>query len=171
MSIRSALAWMVRRPSCGLSVTLILTLAVVAADAAASTTRPAREKVVELVPVDVDAEPGKRVTVNLGPLSRSPNAVTAVDADQDGFTDLLVFTPEKPMIMLRSEGKVAAEPAPAPSRGRPDEVILYTTRSGELWHTRRECRHLLCATAVLDRKPCLTCAEADLAETPVGPQR
>jgi hypothetical protein len=69
--------------------------------------------VVELVPVDVDAEPGKRVTVNLGPLSRSPNAVTAVDADQDGFTDLLVFTPEKPMIMLRSEGKVAAEPAPA----------------------------------------------------------
>ena len=64
-----------------------------------------------------------------------------------------------------------AEPAPAPTRGRTIEGVMYTTRFGDLWHTRRECRHLLCATAVLDRKPCLTCAEADLAETPVGPHR
>jgi hypothetical protein len=70
--------------------------------------------VVELVPVDGPADPAHRVTVNLGTQSRSPNAVAAVDADQDGFSDLLVFTPEKPMIMLRSEGKVPAD-APAPA--------------------------------------------------------
>ncbi|MBM4099404.1 MAG: hypothetical protein FJ260_05570 [Planctomycetes bacterium] len=70
--------------------------------------------VVELVPVDSDGDPAKRVTVNLGTQSRSPNAVSAVDADQDGFTDLLVFTPEKPMIMLRAEGKVTA---PGPDAG------------------------------------------------------
>ena len=67
--------------------------------------------VIELVPVDVQVEASKRTTVNLGPLSRSPNAVMAVDADQDGFTDLLVFTPEKPMIMLQAQGKVPAEPS------------------------------------------------------------
>ena len=71
--------------------------------------------VVELVPVDGDPDPAHRVTVSLGTQSRSPNAVSAVDADQDGFTDLLVFTPEKPMIMLRSEGSVPAEPAEAPA--------------------------------------------------------
>jgi len=37
--------------------------------------------------------------------------VMAVDADQDGLTDLLVFTPEKPMIMLQAQPTVAAQPA------------------------------------------------------------
>ena len=67
--------------------------------------------VVELVPVDVPVDAAKRVTINLGAQSRSPNAVSSVDADQDGLTDLLVFTPEKPMIMLQAQvpGKVPAE--------------------------------------------------------------
>ncbi|MFO0782303.1 MAG: VCBS repeat-containing protein [Phycisphaerales bacterium] len=68
--------------------------------------------VVELVPVDWQDDPAKRVTINLGSQSRSPNAVLAVDADQDGLTDLLVFTPEKPMIMLQAQAKVPDKPAP-----------------------------------------------------------
>ncbi len=67
--------------------------------------------VIELVPVDTPADAAKRTTVNLGAQSRSPNAVMAVDADQDGLTDLLVFTPEKPMIMLQAQPTVAAQPA------------------------------------------------------------
>ncbi|MFO0962996.1 MAG: VCBS repeat-containing protein [Phycisphaerales bacterium] len=68
--------------------------------------------VVELVPVDWQDDASKRVVVNLGAQSRSPNAVVALDADQDGFTDLLVFTPEKPMIMLQAQPKVAVEGKP-----------------------------------------------------------
>ncbi len=68
--------------------------------------------VVELVPIDWQDDPAKRVTINLGSQSRSPNAVLAVDADQDGLTDLLVFTPEKPMIMLQAQAKVPDKPAP-----------------------------------------------------------
>jgi len=69
--------------------------------------------VVELVPVDIQVDATKRVTINLGAQSRSPNAVSSVDADQDGLTDLLVFTPEKPMIMLQAQAqaKVPAEAA------------------------------------------------------------
>jgi outer membrane protein assembly factor BamB len=71
--------------------------------------------VVELVPVDRAGDGAARTTVNLGALSRSPNAVIAVDADQDGFTDLLVFTPEKPMIMLQAQARVdASGPGDAP---------------------------------------------------------
>ncbi len=68
---------------------------------------------VELVPVDGEDTPARRVTVSLGSQSRSPNAVAAVDADQDGLTDLLVFTPEKPMIMLQAQQKVADSAAEA----------------------------------------------------------
>jgi hypothetical protein len=68
--------------------------------------------VVELVPVDQPDDASKRATVSLGAQSRSPNAVMSIDADQDGFTDLLVFTPEKPMIMLQGLAKVADAPSP-----------------------------------------------------------
>ncbi|MFM9098027.1 MAG: FG-GAP repeat domain-containing protein [Phycisphaerales bacterium] len=70
---------------------------------------------VELVPVDREEDAAKRTVVSLGAQSRSPNAVASIDADQDGQTDLLVFTPEKPMIMLHAQPKVsdaAAEAAP-----------------------------------------------------------
>jgi hypothetical protein len=63
------------------------------------------------------------------------------------------------------------EPAPTTSRGRIFEGNIHTTRFGDLWHSRRDCRHLQCATLILDRKPCYTCSEADLAETPVAPSR
>jgi hypothetical protein len=64
-----------------------------------------------------------------------------------------------------------SEPAPTTSRGWTVEGTIHTTRFGDLWHSRRDCRHLQCATMVLDRKPCYTCAKADLAETPVAPPR
>jgi hypothetical protein len=45
---------------------------------------------------------GERQTIALGSLSRSPQTIVAIDADQDGKTDLLLFTPDKPMTMLRA---------------------------------------------------------------------
>lgn len=66
-----------------------------------------RNYVVELVPVDRQDDVAQRTTINLGAQSRNPNAVVALDADQDGLTDLLVFTPEKPMIMLQAQPRGA----------------------------------------------------------------
>lgn len=40
--------------------------------------------------------------VDLGSQSRAPQTVVAVDADQDGRSDLLLFTPDRPMTMLRA---------------------------------------------------------------------
>jgi hypothetical protein len=40
-------------------------------------------------------------TVSLGTLTRGPETILSLDADHDGHTDLLVFTPDKPMIMVR----------------------------------------------------------------------
>ena len=53
----------------------------------------------------------KRVSVPLGSLSRAPDTVLAVDADRDGLTDLLLFTPEKPMMMLRRSGEKDGVPS------------------------------------------------------------
>ncbi|MCA9296654.1 MAG: VCBS repeat-containing protein, partial [Phycisphaerales bacterium] len=49
---------------------------------------------------------GGRNTIELGALSRAPETILDLDADQDGQTDLLLFTPDKPMTMLHatSEG-------------------------------------------------------------------
>ena len=72
---------------------------------------------------------------------------------------------------LRPPPAKVPEPLPTTSRGRIFEGNIHTTRYGELWHSRRDCRHLECATLILDRKSCYTCSEADLAETPVTPSR
>ncbi len=65
---------------------------------------------IELQPADGSA--GK-VTIPLGALSRAPDTIMPLDADQDGLTDLLLFTPEKPMVMLRHESPAADQPAAA----------------------------------------------------------
>ncbi len=54
---------------------------------------------------------GGTETIALGSLSRSPETIVALDADQDGGTDLLLFTRDKPMMMLRAgpEGFVLTE--------------------------------------------------------------
>ncbi|MCZ6851594.1 MAG: VCBS repeat-containing protein [Planctomycetota bacterium] len=46
---------------------------------------------------------GESETIQLGSLSRSPQTILALDADQDGRTDLLLFTRDKPMMMLHAE--------------------------------------------------------------------
>lgn len=45
---------------------------------------------------------GERHTIQLGTQSRAPETILALDADQDGRTDLLLFTRDKPMTMLHS---------------------------------------------------------------------
>lgn len=50
--------------------------------------------------------------IDLGSQSRSPETIVALDADQDGRTDLLLFTPEKPMTMLRAESSASASDKP-----------------------------------------------------------
>ncbi|MAB73240.1 MAG: hypothetical protein CMJ54_12130 [Planctomycetaceae bacterium] len=45
---------------------------------------------------------GETQVIELGRATRGPDTVLDVDADQDGRTDLLVFTADKPMMMLRA---------------------------------------------------------------------
>ncbi len=57
-----------------------------------------REHAVALLDMD-----GQIETIELGSLSRSPETIIALDADQDGRMDLLLFTRDKPMTMLHAE--------------------------------------------------------------------
>jgi len=52
----------------------------------------------------IDME-GQREAIPLGKQSRSPETILALDADQDGKTDLLLLTRDKPMTMLHAEEK------------------------------------------------------------------
>jgi hypothetical protein len=46
---------------------------------------------------------GEREAIQLGTQSRSPDTILALDADQDGKTDLLLLTRDKPMTMIKAE--------------------------------------------------------------------
>ncbi len=46
---------------------------------------------------------GARDEISLGTQSRSPDTILALDADQDGLTDLLLLTRDKPMTMIKAE--------------------------------------------------------------------
>jgi hypothetical protein len=65
-----------------------------------------RDYVLDLLHMD-----GESHVIELGKLSRAPQTIVDLDADQDGRTDLLLFTREKPMTMLhaRDEGFVLTE--------------------------------------------------------------
>jgi hypothetical protein len=65
----------------------------------------------ELLPADGSSD-GKAI-ISLGSLSRAPDTILALDADQDGRTDLLLFTPDKPMTMLRQDSPAAGAAATA----------------------------------------------------------
>ena len=67
---------------------------------------------IELQPAD-GSTTGK-VTIPLGALSRAPDTILALDADQDSLTDLLLFTPDKPMTMLRHETPKEGDAKDAP---------------------------------------------------------
>ena len=71
------------------------TLAVVAKDG--------RNYTLTLIPATGDEamDPKNHRTVTLGSPSKSPESILGVDVDHEGHTDLLVFTPDKPMIMVR----------------------------------------------------------------------
>ena len=65
----------------------------------------------ELLPADGSSD-GKAI-ISLGSLSRAPDTILSHDADQDGRTDLLLFTPDKPMTMLRQDSPAAGAAATA----------------------------------------------------------
>jgi hypothetical protein len=46
---------------------------------------------------------GERDTISLGTQSRSPDTILALDADQDGKTDVLLLTRDKPMTMIKAD--------------------------------------------------------------------
>ena len=51
---------------------------------------------------------GERRAIPLGSQSKAPETILAIDADQDGHTDLLLLTRDKPMTMLRATGESGA---------------------------------------------------------------
>lgn len=63
----------------------------------AAISKEGRDYVVDLIDMT-----GEIQTIEIGKLSRSPEAIVDLDADQDGRTDLLLFTRDKPMTMLRA---------------------------------------------------------------------
>ncbi len=56
-----------------------------------------RDHIIELISME-----NHRHTVDLGSQSRSPETIIDLDADQDGRVDLLLFTRDKPMMMLHA---------------------------------------------------------------------
>lgn len=61
-------------------------------------TKDGRDYTLELLPA---AHPATgKVSVALGSLSRAPSSILPLDADQNGRTDILLFTPDKPMMMV-----------------------------------------------------------------------
>ena len=56
-----------------------------------------RDYMIDLIDMD-----GQRRSFELGKLTKSPEAILAIDADQDGKTDLLLMTPDRPMIMMHA---------------------------------------------------------------------
>jgi len=61
--------------------------------------------------IDLIDNEGNRETIDLGSLSRGPDQVIGFDADQDGNTDLLILTRDRPMKLIHStaEGFVVLE--------------------------------------------------------------
>lgn len=73
-----------------------------------------RNYVLELLPVAAsegsDSAASQHEPIKLGALAKQPDAIVALDADQDGQRDILLLTADKPMIMLhRAHEKDAYE--------------------------------------------------------------
>ncbi len=65
-----------------------------------------RNYVLDLLPVDGTTSADAKIeSIKLGTLTKQPDAIVALDADQDGKTDILLFTADKPMIMLKEGEK------------------------------------------------------------------
>jgi hypothetical protein len=66
---------------------------------------------------------GDAVTLELKGVSRPPQSMLAADASQDGRTDLLLFTPGEPMVMVRSASAPAGGAAGGAGAGSGYEVL------------------------------------------------
>ena len=66
-------------------------------------TKDGRNYTLTLIPAtgDQGMDPRNHRSVSLGALSKSPETILGADVDHEGHTDLLVFTPDKPMMMVR----------------------------------------------------------------------
>jgi hypothetical protein len=111
-----ALAFPVAMPLSSGSVPSVLSLVrLESGPRVAVVTKDGRNYQMELLPVDggadaakpEDAKPevAKPEVVKLGSLVKGPDAILDLDADQDGKTDLLLFTADKPMSMLQAAEK------------------------------------------------------------------
>ncbi|MDG2477947.1 MAG: VCBS repeat-containing protein [Phycisphaerales bacterium] len=58
-----------------------------------------REYLLDLIDLSSD----ESHSIDLGSLSRKPNHVQSIDVDQDGREDIIVLTPERPMMLLLSD--------------------------------------------------------------------
>ncbi len=74
--------------------------------AAAIVARENRAYVLDLVPVGG----GGATSVPLGDLPRAPGSILALDANGSGRTDLLLLTPDRPMLMLEAQPAGAEQP-------------------------------------------------------------
>jgi hypothetical protein len=85
--------------------------------ALASVVRARRDHTLELHRPALRTESDDGITaVRLEGVNRPPQSMLAADVDQDGLTDLMLFTPGEPMILVRG---VAGEAAQAAQEGRP----------------------------------------------------
>jgi hypothetical protein len=91
-----------------------ITMALVSFDGTptlAVVTKEGRNYTLTLIPAtgETGMDPKNHRSVSLGALSKSPETILAADVDHEGHTDLLVFTTDKPMMMVREvtdkEGK------------------------------------------------------------------
>ncbi len=58
-----------------------------------------RDYLLDLINLDTD----ESQSIDLGSLSRKPNHVQSVDVDQDGNEDIIILTPERPMMLLLAD--------------------------------------------------------------------
>lgn len=107
-----ALAFPVAMPLSPGSVPAVLSLVrLESGPRVAVVTKDGRNYQMELLPID-GGDAAKPEVVKLGSLVKGPDAILDLDADQDGKTDLLLFTADKPMSMLQAvekDGKVTFE--------------------------------------------------------------
>ena len=73
---------------------------------AAIVARENRAYVLDLVPTSG----GEPTSVPLGDLPRAPGSILALDANGSGRTDLLLLTPDRPMIMLEAQAPGSEQP-------------------------------------------------------------
>jgi len=62
--------------------------------------------------MEIHRADGTVITTNMAEVNRPPQSMLAGDFDRDGNTDLLLFTPNEPMVMVRSKPAEQSESAP-----------------------------------------------------------